>query len=56
MIISPSSFLLLIYILLNDEIIQYIIPQQLCCLKKIGNGVIRQKVFSIRQWILFLKQ
>lgn len=32
--ISPASFLLLIYILLNDEIIQYIIPQQLCCLKK----------------------
>lgn len=32
--LSPSSFLLLIYILLNDEIIQYIIPQQLCCLKK----------------------
>lgn len=32
--LSPSSFLLLIYILLNDEIIQYIIPQQLCYLKK----------------------
>ena len=32
--LSPSSFLLLIYILQNDEIIQYIIPKQLCCLKK----------------------
>lgn len=32
--LPSSSFLLLIYILLNDEIIQYIIPQQLCCLKK----------------------
>lgn len=27
--LSPSSFLLLIYILLNDEIIQYVIPQKL---------------------------